>query len=97
MLIDHEHGGAVEFAGPELFERGVSIVQFKSFYFRFHRDARRDFEEFFAVAARQVRDGSDYALVPKIDIWKRRDVAHVNSTANNDAAFYQGFQRDRDK
>ena len=83
----------VQLAATEFFEGSVGFFQWKRFHFCFHRDARCEFEKFFAIAASQVRDRSDDAFVPKIDIGKGRDVAHVNSPANDNAAFCQRTQR----
>src|SRR5439155_13084702 len=84
---DHKNSSPVQLAATEFFKGGVGFFQWKRFHFCFHRDARSEFEKFFPIASSQVSDGSDYPLVPKIDIWKRRDVAHVNSAANDNAAF----------
>src|SRR6267378_4491472 len=68
-------------------------------FFRFcaQRNARRDLEKFLAIAARQVCDGTNYAFAPKISIWKRGDVAHVNAATNNDAALGEGAQSRRNE
>src|SRR6266403_3083987 len=85
--IDHQHRGAVELAGAKSIQRGVGLFQGECFRLRSHRDARRDFEKLFAVTARQVCHRGDGSLAPKIGIWKRWDVAHVNPAANYNAAF----------
>src|SRR5207249_3563216 len=82
-----ENGCSCEFAGAEFVECRVRFFERKGFDFCFYRHARRNFEKFFTVAASQVGDGGDCALLPKIDIGKGRDVAHVNAAANHDAAF----------
>jgi hypothetical protein len=48
---DGENGRSTEFTCPELLECNVRLFDCESFCFRFHRNARRDFEKFFAVAA----------------------------------------------
>src|SRR6266478_4818349 len=85
--IDHQHRGVVELAGAKSIQRCVGLFQGECFRLRSHRDARRDLEKLFAVATRQVRDRSDDPFFPKIGIWKRWDVAHVNPATNYNAAF----------
>ena len=50
-------------------------------------------EELLAVAARQVRDRAEHALVPEQLVRERRDVGHVDAGADDGAALRDGAQR----
>src|SRR4030095_6232968 len=92
-----QHRVATEFSGAEFFESSVRFFERKYFDFGFHRPPRRDLEKFFAVVASQVRDRRNHAFVPKIDIGKRWDIAHMNSAADNGAALSEIFKCDRNE
>src|ERR671937_1326407 len=83
MIGDLKDRGAAQFARAEFFQRDVGFFKRESFGLSLYASASGELEKFFAVAARQVGDRSDGAFVPKIDIWKRGDVAHVNPAAND--------------
>src|SRR5439155_24895879 len=70
----------------------IPVFERERFHIRAHRYARRESHELFAVAAREIGDRADGALFPEDGVGKRGDVAHVNATADDDAALADGFE-----
>jgi hypothetical protein len=60
-------------------------------------DSRSKLQEFFRVAAGKIGDGANRPLVPEIAIGKGREVAHVNSAADDFSAALQNPERRQHK
>src|SRR5205085_3368446 len=81
-----QHRCAAQFSGTQRCQRFVRLFEREGLRFRANRNPRRDSEKLFAVAAGEIRDRGYRALVPKIAIRKRRNVAHVDPAADDYAA-----------
>ena len=81
-------------AGAQRCEGFVGLFERESFRRGADRDAGREVKEFVAVLAGEVGDGSERSFVPEKAIREWRDIAHMNSAANQDAAFGESAKRD---
>src|SRR4029078_7288573 len=82
-------------ASAEPLERLVCLLEREFLDLGPHGHARREREELLPVAARQVRDRADDALLPQELVREARDVAHVDPRADDDPAAGEGTERRR--
>src|SRR5213078_1218264 len=87
--------GAIELSLAQSRQRFVRLRQGEGFCFGFYRDAWRNFQKLFAIAASEVCDRANRAFAPEIAIGKCGDIAHVNAGGNYDAAFIEMTQCER--
>jgi hypothetical protein len=74
-------------------ERRVRLDQREDLGLTADGDTRRDREEVPGVFTRQVRDGSDHALLPQVAVREARDVRHVDARADDRPALSDRAQR----
>src|SRR5262245_28065229 len=92
-----EHGGALQGAAPQIGESLICTVDRVSHCPGPDTRLGRQREKFFGIAAGQVGDRAQPALLPKDPVRKARDVAHVNPTRDNRAPFLCRGERRRYK
>src|SRR5439155_13857575 len=87
--------GTANLAPTQPVERLVRPLERERFGLGPDGDERREREELLAVAAGEVRDGADRALLPEELVRERRDVAHVDAGADHGAALGEHPERRR--
>src|SRR3954467_12218163 len=92
-----DHQRAADVAGPQLRESLVRSLERERLDLRSHRHARGEREELVSVLPRQVRDRSENALAPEQVVRERRNVAHVDPGADDDATLGDRTERRRDE
>src|SRR4029434_6239916 len=78
-------------------QRVVRAFEWKCSCLDAHGNSRHEAEKLFAIAPGEIRDGTDRSLMPQLAVRKRRNVAHVNSAADDNAAAIENAKRGRHK
>src|SRR5438309_2075635 len=86
VSLQSKDGGTAYVAAAEPVERVVRILEREHLDLRPHRHLRRERQELLAVAAGEVRNRTDAALLPQQLVREGGDVAHVNAGADDGAA-----------
>ncbi len=91
----HQHRRAVQLPVPQPRQRLVGVAERKGLNARQDAEPGRERHELEPVGAGQVGHRAQRALAPQQRIGERRDVAHVDAAADDDAARPYGGQRRR--
>src|SRR6266516_343765 len=84
--VSSPEGFVANAAGAEPVERLVRLLELEHLDVRADWDLRRELQELAAVGPRQVGNRAHRPLAPQELVWKRRNVAHVNPSADDAAA-----------
>src|SRR5205085_4005550 len=88
----HQHRGAAQLPATQCLQRFVRVLQSENLRLRANRNPCGQREKFFTIAAGEVRHRTDAALVPKIAVRKRGNIAHVDPAADHRAAAFHSSQ-----
>jgi hypothetical protein len=92
-----QHGRALQPALAQIGERFVGAFERISDGMRHDIRMRREAQKIEPIAAGKIGDRDKPTFFPEERIGKARDVAHVNSGADDGAAFLHGGERQRDE
>src|SRR5207247_9647645 len=93
QLADAQNGGALELAGAQVLKRLVRLFKAKLTDLGADGHLGSELHELLAVSAGEVCDRAECSFTPEQVVGERRDLAHVNSGADDDSAFRYCGQR----
>jgi hypothetical protein len=92
-----KHGGASQPTRPQIVEGLVGRGKWIAGGVKSQADLRSQAKEFVRILTCEIGDRYNTPLAPEIGVWKGRNVAHVNSRANDATAFFYSSQGDGDQ
>src|SRR5262249_7805992 len=92
-----QDSSAPELAVPQSIESVIGLGKAEGFNVSTYRHVWCDCHEIFRILPGEIGDRTDDAFAPQQLIRKLRDVAHVDSTAHNNASFPNNSKRTRNE
>ena len=86
-LAEPNHGGSMQLACAEMLERLVRFFEAELSDCRAHGDLWSELQEFLAVMAGEVCDRTQYSLTPEQVVRERRNLARMDSGADDGTTF----------
>jgi hypothetical protein len=95
LIRHHKHRSPRETTFPEIRKRPVCVLHRVARHLDLELKLAGEAHKRRAIFSREIGDRTDPSLLPQEIVGKGRDLAHMNSAADDDPAFDERFKRDR--